>query len=266
MEINKSLTKLLELYNENKIAHAYLLETNDVIKCLNEVKKMLKIIFKDIENINELIDKEYLPSLKIINTLEKNIKKEDIDLIQKSFALSSQYTSLNVYIIVNPEKMNSSAYNKLLKFLEEPEENIIGFFITNAKENIASTIISRCEIIKVIYANLEENSNLNIDKERYSKIYEDAKEYINKIELEKENIILYNNSVILKKYANRNDLTDLIKVMYKIYFDAFHSKNKYHNNYKKLKIISTYLYKCQYNVNLNLFLDSLTFEIGELND
>ena len=148
MNINAALLELINIYHENKLAHAYLIETNNVDRCLLELKEVVKEIFKDIQNINTLIDNNTLPSLIIINSSEKTIKKDDIEFLQKSFSLSSMYTDKSIYIIVNPEKMNSSAYNKILKFLEEPEANILGFFITNSKENIASTIISRCEIIK----------------------------------------------------------------------------------------------------------------------
>ena len=47
--------------------------------------------------------------------------------------------------------MNQSASNVLLKFLEEPSDNIIGFLITNNLKLILPTIKSRCEVITINY-------------------------------------------------------------------------------------------------------------------
>ena len=266
MNINSSVLELINLYHENKLAHAYLIETNNVDKCLLELKEIIKEIFKEIPNINILVDNNSLPSLIIINPLEKTIKKEDIEFLQKSFSLSSMYTDKSIYIIINPEKMNSSAYNKMLKFLEEPEDNILGFFITSSKENIASTIISRCEIIKANYQHILNEEKFKLTKEEYEKYYNFALDFVNNIELDNLNIVLYNNSVVLKNYKERNEIIMLLKIVNQIYYDAFRSDKPYPNNFEKLQILSKYLYNGQYNLNINLMLDALTLELGVLND
>lgn len=266
MDINTIFLELINIYHENRLAHAYLIETNNVDRCLLELKEVVKEIFKDIPNINTLVNNNTLPSLIIINPPEKTIKKEEIEFLQKSFSLSSMYTDKSIYIIVNPEKMNSSAYNKMLKFLEEPEDNILGFFITNSKENIASTIISRCEIIKANYQNILKEEKFKLSKEEYEKYYNAALDYVNNIELDNLNIVLYNNSVVLKNYKDRNEVITLLKIVNQIYIDAFHSDKPYPNNFEKLQILSKYLYEGQYNLNLNLMLDALTLELGVFND
>lgn len=266
MDINTVFLELINIYHENKLAHAYLIETNNVDKCLLELKEVIKEIFKDVPNINTLIDNNSLPSLIIINPSDKTIKKDDIEFLQKSFSLSSMYTDKSIYIIVNPEKMNSSAYNKMLKFLEEPEENILGFFITNSKENIASTIISRCEVIKVNYQNILIEEKFKLSKDEYEKYYNAAQDYVNNIELDNLNIVLYNNSVVLKNFKDRNEIITLLKIVNQIYYSAFHSDKPFPNNFEKLQIISKYLYEGQYNLNINLMLDALAIELGVLND
>ena len=68
------LNELYNKYRENKLAHAYLIETNNGEKALDDVKTLIKIInctseFKKncIEcNLCNLINKNILPSLKII--------------------------------------------------------------------------------------------------------------------------------------------------------------------------------------------------------
>ena len=163
--------------------------------------------------------------------------------------------------------MNSSAYNHMLKFLEEPEDNIIGFFITNSKENIAPTILSRLEILKVNYHESDDFNSYGLSKEEYNEVLKDASEFLSKIELDNSNIILYNNSVILKKYVDKTNLITLIKVLYDCYHQKLFTNNVLNSKIlKKLTIINDYLYKLQYNVNLSLLLSGLTLELGEVNE
>ena len=120
----------------------------------------------------------------------------------------------------------------MLKFLEEPEDNIIGFFITNSKENIAPTILSRLEFLKVNYQESDDFNSYGLSKEEYNQVLNDASEFLNKIELDNSNIILYNNSVILKKYVDKTNLITLIKVLY----DCYHQK-LFTNNVLNSKIL-----------------------------
>jgi DNA polymerase III gamma/tau subunit len=50
---------------------------------------------------------------------------------------------------IKQETFNSAAPNSILKIIEEPEDRIIFFFLTNDKENIIDTIISRSQILPV---------------------------------------------------------------------------------------------------------------------
>ncbi len=267
MKFNYVFDNLLSLYRENKLAHAYLFETNNIQRCLSDLKLFVKQIFSQLENIEILVDSNSLPSLKIITPSSKTIKKDDISLIQKSFNLCSLYTPQNIYVIVSPEKMNSSAYNQMLKFLEEPEDNIIGFFITDSKENIAPTIMSRLEVLKIKYIDNDNSNFLGLTNEEYNDILNDANNLLIKIELDKLNIILYNNNVILKKYVDKTNLILLIKSLYDCYYQKLYVNNELNNKIlKKLKIINDYLFKLQYNVNLSLLLSGLTLELGDTNE
>lgn len=75
------------------------------------------------------------------------IKKEQIDELVKEFSMTSLEGGNQVYIIYDAEKMNASASNALLKFLEEPYPNRYGFLITSNKERMLSTITSRCQVM-----------------------------------------------------------------------------------------------------------------------
>lgn len=75
------------------------------------------------------------------------IKKEQIDELVKEFSMTSLEGGNQVYIIYDAEKMNASASNALLKFLEEPYPNRYGFLITSNKDRILPTITSRCQVM-----------------------------------------------------------------------------------------------------------------------
>ena len=76
--------KLVNLYHENKLSHAYLLVTNNIDYCFRDLKLAIKQIDCNEEykenctkcNICNLIDQNYLPSLIVIESDGKNIKKE----------------------------------------------------------------------------------------------------------------------------------------------------------------------------------------------
>lgn len=262
---NEKLNDLVKLYHEQKLAHAYLIETNDVNRCYVDLKDVIKKIVcpntnGDCQNCNLCcqINDETLPSLKIISPDGKNIKKDDIDSLKDAFSLKPIYTKDNYYIIQYPEKMNSTAFNRLLKFLEEPEDGIYGFLICLNKDLVAPTIVSRCDFIRYKYNEID----------NYSEAYDVAKEYINKIETLKDDIIWYNNNEVFKKELDRMQVIDLFKNIYQIYLDAFKNPSKYtfKSSIDKLNVVKKYLEELNFNVNINLAINSFCLEIGALNE
>ena len=266
------LQKLVKYYRENKIAHAYLIETNNLNECYKELLNVIKQIncpnkFKNDCHecsICNLIDINNLPTLIVVSPDGNNIKKEQIIDLQQKFYHKPIYTKENIYIIKEAEKLNASSANTMLKFVEEPESNIIGFFITNNINNIIPTIKSRCEIIHAKY----EKEN---DLQNY---YDDALNYILKIELEKTSTILYNKNEILNNYSEKAELEHLLKEMYCIYNNILEETENidqlnclsHSQIINKLKILNKYINNLIYNVNLELFLDGLVIELSGLNN
>lgn len=274
MKVDAVLKNLLTLYHERKMAHAYLIETNNVNKCCNDLKKIIKAICCKEKysddclkcNICHLIDENLLPSLIIIEPDGKNIKKEAIENLKHAFSQIPIYTENNIYLLKYPEKMNDTAFNKMLKFLEEPEENIIGFLITDNKDYVANTIVSRCEIIKMNYNNNSNYDNLGIDSTMYDNYYNLACEYKKRIDNNDIDLLWYNTSVLLKEIPTRLNIINFLKILLNIYLEELNNqvdgKNKI---YFKVKIISKYLEQLNFNVNISLLLDSLAIEMRDSN-
>ena len=97
------------------------------------------------------------------------IKKQQIVDLQQEFSRSAVEGKKRIYIIKDCEKMRPEAANSMLKFLEEPEDNIVAILMTNNINNVLSTIISRCKVFKLsnvfndVISVDEELENLAID-------------------------------------------------------------------------------------------------------
>ena len=198
---------IIKQNEKNKLSHAFLIETNNLSMCLDDVKEIIKIINKGSnENIDKLIESNSLPSLCIIEPEGMSIKKNQMEELENKFSTKPIYSKYNNYVIYNADKMNESASNAILKFLEEPEDNIIGFFIVNNKENLLPTIRSRCEIVHVDY-----QENIEDDRE----MLEIIDEYLN--EIENGNNYLVNKEIILSKYTERVDIEKIFNTIFYYY-------------------------------------------------
>mgnify|MGYP004569810047 FL=1 len=285
MEV-KEIKNLVKYYHENKMAHAYLIETNNIEKCLSDLLVVIKQIFCQNEfkedcnkcNICNLINQNYLPSLIIISPDGMNIKKDQIIELKKKFSTVPVYTKENIYVIKNAEKLNGASANTMLKFLEEPEPNILGFFITDNANNVISTIRSRCEIIKFIYDSDE--LNINSIKNEYNDKYLVAIDYIYGLEVEKSKGILYNRDVILCKFKERDNIKLIFKIMLIIYEELLKKVMGLENDFdflkidklseltkndvlKRINLIIQFIEDIDSNVNIELLLDKFVIELGD---
>ncbi|NLN50564.1 MAG: hypothetical protein GX149_02950 [Acholeplasmataceae bacterium] len=78
----------------------------------------------------------------------QNIRVEQIQRLQVEFSKTSLVRGYRVFILNRVERLNPTSANKLLKFLEEPvNKNIVGFLLTENKDQVISTILSRAQEI-----------------------------------------------------------------------------------------------------------------------
>lgn len=128
------------MFNENKLAHSFLIGNvifDDIKNDLNEIIK--KIFNKDNINIESNSD------IYILKNDEGIISKDDVKNLLEEISTTSQFNNNKVYIIDGVEKLNDYADNALLKTLEEPQANIYAFLITNNINAVKPTISSRCQ-------------------------------------------------------------------------------------------------------------------------
>ena len=274
MIVAKKLEKLIELYHGNKLSHVYLLETNNLDLAMQDILTFVKTIncqnkFKDNCfdcNLCNLVDKLNLPSLIIIEPDGNMIKKEQVIDLKKRFSFKPVYTQNNIYIIKNADKLNGASANTMLKFIEEPGEAIIGFLLTTNINNVLPTIKSRCELLSLIYDNLDTKN----DDNAYDNI---ANEYLQKIELEKVDKIMYNRDIILNYYSERNEIEAIFKEIFNIYMKAYNSEKVSYLSHLtfddiryRIKLVSNLLENINYNANIELLMDKFVIELSDRNE
>jgi len=103
------------------------------------------------------IDNDTYADLIVIDGKGQAIKKGEIEKMQERFSLSSiEDNAKKIYIIHLIEHATSEAVNSLLKFLEEPNEDIYAIITTENISNVLPTIISRCLNMRLNRASKEE--------------------------------------------------------------------------------------------------------------
>lgn len=276
MHESVGMQELLEQFHENKLSHAFLLETNNEEMCLKNLLEFLAYINRtgeaaEDEKLFKLITTENLPSVIIIRPDGINIKKEQILELKRSFQTKPVFSKYNMYIILSAEQLNTSSANTMLKFLEEPEENILGFFITNNRENVIATIKSRCQIVMDQY---EISDFLQIPKIWQQIAINFVKEY----EIVHEETILYNKNVVLPLIHDKKESFYFFQSIFLIYESLFLCQIgsqelpleyqslkfllKKEKNYflTQLEYISKLLDEMNYNLNIGFLLDRFVLE------
>lgn len=265
------INSLVKRYRENKLPHAFLLETNDYNKCFNDIISFIKLINCSYEykdkcnrvdcNLCNLIDNNNLPSLIVVDSDTLSIKIDQINDLKNKFSTKPVFSKYNIYIIKQAEKLNASSGNALLKFLEEPTDDIIGFFITNNSERVITTIKSRCQ---TLVCNYDINDNY-IDDEMLDQV----KIYLNSIYKNNEDI--FYNKKMIDLYDNRADWELFFKKMLYYIRDCYFNKRK--DKIKILKeisdkniinimvLIEDILKYIVSNVNIDLVLDKFVIEM-----
>ena len=258
------INKIIE---NNKVSHAYLIELNDYEEDMKYIYDFIKMIlcnisYSDLDkenNIIKLIDDNNYPDIKIIEPEGSTIKKSQMIDLQKDYSNKSLLDGKRIYVVKEADKLNPASANTILKFLEEPEEDIIAILLTTNRYKILETILSRCQILTI-----KENSMPIIDDDIYdllncvinpSEFYIKYSSIVNDIipdkDIVKHKLSEIENIIVLYlegKYNNKEIDEKLVKLFKDI------DNKKLLNS---LSIIEEEVKKLEFNVNYKLWLDSL---------
>ena len=266
------------IINNNCLSHAYLIDLNNELNSLDIVISFVKTIIcqkkENLKNKNcnkcldcKLIDMGNHPDFKILEPENNLIKKNQIIDLQNYFSTKSLEKNQRVYLIKDCDKMNIQASNSLLKFLEEPSENIVAILTTNNINNVIPTIKSRCQNIKFKRNIISRDSTIKslayfftknekeyvdfINSQEIKNQIDDAINFLCFVEKNKESSIIYLKT-LLGKYMikDKDNLTKtvkeinifLVEIMLYFYYDVLNMIIKKDNSIfydysDKLKIV-----------------------------
>jgi DNA polymerase-3 subunit delta' len=183
-----------------------------------------------------------------IEPFGQTIKKEQIIALQEEFSKTSLLPGPRIYIINEADTMSSSAANSLLKFIEEPNGETYGILITEHKDNMLSTIISRSMIVtfdeldkrilreelsklsisevdKDCITHLTSNladANLLIDDENVMNIFRVFESFVDDLASKKNVCLFYRNN--LEALANKDRLKVFLLLLESFLRDVYEYK------------------------------------------
>ena len=264
--------KMSLVIKNNRLSHAYLIEISnndnyiDIIMAL--VIDILKIKGNDQLDYEKLIKNGSYADFFVVSPVNSRwIKKEQILFLQEKYKVKSFYNNKKIYIIDKADDLNIASCNTLLKFLEEPADDIVAILLSKNHYNVIPTILSRCQLISM---------DRQIVSSNYS-IQDKVVKFIKLLCVKKDSIFAYLNSIDFD-FENKVELEMFLEEIIKFYGDLsrFLLKKEllYYNDYESvilevsenenIKSISMKILKMDvlmkdldFNINSRLFMDEL---------
>lgn len=208
-------------FKNKKTSHAYIISGSKGSPILDTAIFLAQSLVCLNKDENNLACEECINCQKIKNNSYVDYKliegvdlKNDVTLaIQDDFNKSSvENEDIKIYIINLIEKAPVASLNKLLKFIEEPNSNIVAIFTSNSVDSILQTIVSRCQTITLkefMVSDLIEylvNNNVSYeDAWIISKISNNAEKNLDLVNDVTFNVVKNQLANSLKHLGNKND-------------------------------------------------------------
>lgn len=302
---------LVNSLKNNTLSHAYLFETNNYNNGFDMAKAFAKYLLCENHHTNEeegslcpqclAIDNNNCTELKIIDSDGLWIKKEQLDELQRMFSTKTLNGGKKVYIINHAERLNTQAANSILKFLEEPEPDIVAILVTSNKYLLLDTIVSRCQIISLKDKNsidtnmtivekignylfnskdqIDDFINNNKSEELINKVIEFTSYY----EKNGKDTLLFTNKLWHSLISEKESIYNALTIMILLYKDVLNTKlqkepeffdnedwlkyiekkNTISNICDKINVILKERDKIKYNINAMLLIDKLIIDLEE---
>ncbi len=264
---------IMKVLDEDFLSHAYLIETNnnkmDIVSDYIHffVKKIYEYSYKkdnvtiDKDKLFHLLDNKEFPDYIEIIPSANQIKKEQILDIIKEFFNKSLYGTPKIYTIYDCDLMNNSAANTILKFLEEPSDDVIAIFVTSNQYKVIDTIRSRCQIISLQH----EESDMGEISESLKKFLEGI------LKRQEHDLLLDFNYYLSNLFQNKKMAVETVKTSLDYYrglLNRMEDKEKCKLSLIELitiiSILDEALNRLKYNVNIKLWLDNLLLSLMEV--
>lgn len=272
--------EVLNSVKNKKISHAYMIETNHYDEKDDLILSFIKTLFCSNHyvhtdncqecNLCHLIDINALSDFMIIEPDGNWIKKDQILDIKERFKTTSFQDRPRIYLIRQADKLNKQASNSLLKFLEEPEGNVIAVLEVDNRYKVLETIRSRCQIYTFINHKIQ-RAFIN---------FELLIEIIRTFEVKKDKAIAYLPITLENNYQTKDFWNSIFSEMIDIYDNAIRKyENLIYHDYGdildfiihsndlstmiyKVNILFTNINRLDYNLNITMMLDQFIIEFS----
>ncbi|MCD8195005.1 MAG: hypothetical protein LUD22_01730 [Coprobacillus sp.] len=209
----------------NNLSHAYLLvgdKGSPLVQIATFLGKSLLCENPDPYACDQCItcirvDDGNYPDFIVYDGEKETIKLQNVSSIAEQFEMKPfEKKGIMIYVLNLVENMTLEAINSILKFLEEPQDNVYAFLTTNNEEAVLPTIRSRCQIMHLLPVNkkeiVEEAVDLGVtqkDAEILSFLYNDSS-LISELVNNNEEYLSYTNTLdlvtsFIEKIPNKSD-------------------------------------------------------------
>ncbi len=283
--------------SNDKLSHAYILDSNGNMDALDIATAFAKeVVCYNIHDENEKkiicqrIDDGNFIDIKIIEPDGLWIKKEQLLELQEEFNKKSFEGSKKIYIIKGADKMNVQASNSILKFLEEPVDDIMAILIVDNVNLLLPTIVSRCQVMKLNKKDFNNNTRVNLDemirKTEYEYLSSEERDdiissvlaFIDKLEKTGLDTIIYAKNLWHNKFKDRSLNILALDIMINFYYDVLKylsgGQAEFFTDYtenitsianlndimsiaKKIEIVDDAKNGVKRNLNVNLLVDKM---------
>lgn len=142
---------------KNRLAHAYIFEGEKGTGKRDVVSFFMKLLL--CENLSKnvpcetcrncrRIDSGNHPNIKQVEPDGQFIKIDQVRDLIAELKMTGVEEGKKIYVLHHADKLNASSANMLLKFLEEPDGQVVAILLTEQIQSILPTIRSRCQQIK----------------------------------------------------------------------------------------------------------------------
>lgn len=271
----KYVSFVQNIVKNKKISHAYIVELCDYDIDMSFVNDFIKLIlckdgctsFEKLNcnkcNVCKLVDDYNYPDVRFIEPEGKEIKKNQLLDVIKDYGNKSILDNKRIYIIKEADKLNLFAANTLLKFLEEPVDDVVAILLTTNRYKIIDTILSRCQV-------------LTIGNEKYESEFSQNMNILITYILDGKSLFTNYNEILAILPTKLEAFSYFMHILniFLLYLQTNITMYKSLEGASKkqivldLKIIEKSLGELNYNVNYKLWLDSLFAKLigGDSND
>lgn len=217
---------LINQVKNNKISNQYLLYGENLNEINYDAEALIYNLLVSNSNLKLKFDRDKLSDLLVIEPEKNSITIDKIRDISKFVSTKPFESNDKVVLIKQADLMRTEASNALLKNLEEPKPFVYFILLTDNKNKLLKTIISRCQVIN--YLSERENEEFDyttaldiLDKSMGQNLLTmlDSKEYLSNFQ--KETDVLFDFLMefysSFLKFVKTKDESSLNKDFVKLY-------------------------------------------------